>query len=212
MCCDEDKPGEPLSFAKFVSLLQQPPFEPCESELQFLTDAEYLKLFSETWRLYFRPVRQYLAHLMEDRETAADLTQKLFISLYYRRASFAPAYIYRAAKYTAYSEFRRRSREGRALRAFWRGIKPDRRVKAKEVEASDPHLLPDAVLIERAREEALRRAVEILPEPFRVPLRLFAESKTYRQIMTITQTNEGTVKSRICRGKALLRRKLRGYL
>ena len=209
MCCD-DAPEASLTFAHFVSLLQKPPFEPCVSELEFLTDTEYNIVFAETWRRYFRPVRQYLAHLTEDRELAADLTQKVFTSLYYARASFEPAYIYRSAKNAAYSEFRRLKREGRALRAYWKGIRLDKR--GDEVDAPDPQPLQDVVLIERRREEALRRALERLPEHFRTPLALFAEGKTYRQIMKITQTNIGTVKSRICRGKALLRRRLHAYL
>jgi DNA-directed RNA polymerase specialized sigma24 family protein len=52
----------------------------------------------------------------------------------------------------------------------------------------------------------------MLPEHFRVPLALLAEGKSYMEITEITQINEGTVKSRICRGKVILRRKLRVYL
>jgi RNA polymerase sigma-70 factor (ECF subfamily) len=212
MCDLEDSPGVPLSFAQFVTLLQQPPFEPCESELQFLTPTEYNNTFAETWRRYFRPIRLYIAHLMEDREIAADLTQKVFISLYYAKASFEPPYIYRAAKNAAMSEFRRRNRESRALRAYWRGIRPDKRGKSKELEATDKRPLQDEALMERAREEAVRTAVDGLPEHFRVPLTLLAAGKSYKQIIEITQANEGTVKSRICRGKVILRRRLRAYL
>ena len=61
----------------------------------------------------------------------------------------------------------------------------------------------------RARSQ---RAIDRLPENFRVPLGLLAAGKSYKQIIAITQANEGTVKSRICRGKVILRRKLRAYL
>ncbi|MGH3147535.1 MAG: RNA polymerase sigma factor [Rubrobacter sp.] len=60
-------------------------------------------------------------------------------------------------------------------------------------------------LSERQREAALKRAVEWLPEKFRAPLVLFAGGHSYRRITEITQANEGTVKSRICRGKSSLR-------
>jgi RNA polymerase sigma factor (sigma-70 family) len=211
MCSHENSTGLPLSFPELVTFLRQPPFEPCESELEFLTPIEYNNTFAETWRRYFRPVRLYIAHLMEDREIAADLTQKVFISLYYARASFELSYIYRAAKNAAMSEFRRRNRESRALRAYWRGIRPSRS-KVNELELIDIRPLQDAALIESAREEAARRAVDRLPEHFRVPLTLLAAGKSYKQIIEITQTNEGTVKSRICRGKVILRRRLRTYL
>lgn len=212
MCDHEDNSGVPVSFAQLVSLFQQPPFEPCQSELEFLSLADYNSLFAETWRRYFRPVRLYIAHVTEDRETAADLTQKVFISLYYAKASFEPAYIYRAAKNAAFDEFRRRNRESRILHAYWRGIRPDKRFKTQEVDTPDPQPLQDAALIERAREDAVRRAIDRLPENFRVPLGLLAAGKSYKQIIEITQVNEGTVKSRICRGKVILHRRLRVYL
>jgi DNA-directed RNA polymerase specialized sigma24 family protein len=98
------------------------------------------------------------------------------------------------------------------LYAHWAGIRLDREGKSKEIDAPDTRPLPDAELIERARAKAVRRTVERLPENFRVPLMLLAAGHSYRQITEITQANEGTVKSRICRGKAILRRRLRGYL
>src|SRR5215213_7498217 len=180
MCDYENVTGGPITFSQLVTLLQQPPFEPCESELQFLTDTEYNILFAETWRHYFRPVKQYIAHLMEDREIAADLTQKVFMSLYTARVSFDEAYVYRAAKNAAMSEFRRRGRESRALRAYWRGIKLNRSSKTGEVDAPHPQPLQDTALMEREREEAVGRAVERLPEYFRVPLILLAQGKRYR--------------------------------
>jgi DNA-directed RNA polymerase specialized sigma24 family protein len=64
----------------------------------------------------------------------------------------------------------------------------------------------------RAHEAALRRAIERLPEKYRVPLMLYADGKSYGQIREIARTKEGMVKSRIRRGKAILRRRLRGYL
>lgn len=164
MCCD-DSSGVPLSFSQLVGLLQQPPFEPCESELEFLTLAEYNALFAETWNRYFRPIRFYIAHIMEDREVAADLAQKVFISLYTARASFERPYIYRAAKNAAFDELRRRNREIRALRRYWRGLNLYRS-SPEELDAPDPQPLQDTMLIERRREAALSLAVERLPEIF----------------------------------------------
>jgi DNA-directed RNA polymerase specialized sigma24 family protein len=63
-----------------------------------------------------------------------------------------------------------------------------------------------------AGEEALRTAMYNLPETFRVPLLLFVAGSSYRQIAKDAQIKVGTVKSRICRAKALLRRRLRIYL
>jgi DNA-directed RNA polymerase specialized sigma24 family protein len=70
----------------------------------------------------------------------------------------------------------------------------------------------DAEQIERTREEALMREVERLPEKFRKPFLMYANGESYGQIMEITRANEGTVRARICRGKMLMRRRLRDYL
>jgi RNA polymerase sigma factor (sigma-70 family) len=213
MCCDEDK--QAFSFYDLLWLFEQPPFEPCQSELEFLTQAEYDTTFAIVWKRYFRQIRFYIAHIIEDREVearevAADLTQKLFINLYYAKATFDPSYIYRAARNAAYGELRRRGREIQALRRYWRGIKLEKR--SEELDAPDPKPLQDESLIWQRREEALRVAIMRLPEKFCVPLILFAQGKSYKQIVKITEANEGTVKSRICRGKRLLRRKLHAYL
>jgi len=213
MCCDED--NQAFSFYDLLWLFQYPPFEPCQSELEFLTQAEYDNTFAVVWKRYFRQIRLYITRILEDKEVyasevAAGLTQKLFINLYYAKATFDPSYIYRAAKNAAYGELRRRGREIRALRRYWRGIKPDKR--SEELDAPDPKPLQDDLLFWKRREEALRVAVKYLPEKFRTPLVLFAQGKSYKQIMKITDANEGTVKSRICRGKKLLHRKLHAYL
>lgn len=100
MCDHEDNSGAPLSFSRFVSLLQQPPFELCESELEFLTPDEYEAAFNEAWQLYFRPVTYHIAGITRDYDNAVDLAQEVFANVYKTRSSFEKAYIYRAAKRT----------------------------------------------------------------------------------------------------------------
>lgn len=81
-----------------------------------------------------------------------------------------------------------------------------------QLDALDPRPLPDAELLERIREEALETEVGRLHEPFRTPLLLYVEGHSDQEIAESTQTVGGTGKSRICRGKAILRRRLRAYL
>lgn len=85
-----------------------------------------------------------------------------------------------------------------------------RRIKASE--ALDTHPLQDAELLERARAEAVRTAVERLPEKFREVLVLYAAGNSYAEITEVTGTNANTARSRVCRAKSILRRKLRRYL
>ena len=56
------------------------------------------------------------------------------------------------------------------------------------------------------------RAITTLPEKYRAPLVLRdVAGKTYEEIAGILETNEGTIKSRISRGRNLLREKLKKY-
>jgi DNA-directed RNA polymerase specialized sigma24 family protein len=65
----------------------------------------------------------------------------------------------------------------------------------------DASPLKDEELLRRKREEAFTCAIELLEEKFRVSLLLFAAGKSYGQIAEVTQTKEGTVKTRICWGR-----------
>jgi RNA polymerase sigma factor, sigma-70 family len=214
MCCDEDAPEVPLSFAEFVILLQRPPFEPCVSELEFLTRDEYQNAFDEIMRLYRRPIIYYIAHLTSDFSNAPDIAHDVFLNIYKARSSFHPSYIYRAARNAAYSDLRHRNVETRFLRSLWPGVRrrSEWEKSKSEINTPDTRPLQDEALMKRAREEATKQAVERLPEHFRVPLLLFVKGESYRQIAKSAQLKVGTVKSRICRGKALLRRRLRDYL
>jgi RNA polymerase sigma-70 factor (ECF subfamily) len=212
MCDHKDNPGLPLTFDQFAEFLREPPFEPCESELQFLSPVEYQRVFVEAMQRYYYKVMGHIAHIIKDRDRAADLTQEVFINLLKARSSFDAAYIYRAAKNRAFNDLRQTLRR-RVVETRWAGI--NMRYERKglhEFEAADTRPPQDAELFERARAEATRNAVDRLPEKFREPLVLFAAGKSYKQIIRITGLNMGTVKSRICRGKSLLRRRLRAYL
>lgn len=196
-----------LTFAQLVSLLGQPPFEPCESELDFLTDAEYEEEFKEVHRFYHPKIARYMARITDDPGVAEELAQEVLNNIYRARVSFERAYIYRAAKNAALKELERTQRR-RILESRWAGVRRygDRGERKGRRPAPDPELLM------RTREEAVRRAIVRLPEMFRVPLLLYADGKSYEQIMEITGATEGAVRSRICRGKSILRRRLRVYL
>jgi DNA-directed RNA polymerase specialized sigma24 family protein len=127
MCSDNG--GLPLSFSELVIFLQQPPFEPCDRELDFLDPNEYDKSFTEIVNRYSRPITGVIVRITQDPASASELAQDVFINLYKARISFAPSYIYRAAKNAAYSELRRRKRESNALYAHSRGIKLDKKSK-----------------------------------------------------------------------------------
>ena len=212
MCDHEDGLGLPLTFARFVEFLREPPHEPCESELQYLSPVEYEQAFTEAVRAYYHKVRRYVARIMNNHDLTTDVAQVVFLNLYRARASFDRAYIYGAARNTAFSAMLKTKRR-RAIETRWAGLQMRYERKGlHEFEAADTKPPQDVELFERARAEAARNAVDRLPEKFREPLVLFAAGRSYREITQITGAHEGTVKSRICRGKSILRRRLHRYL
>ncbi len=169
MCNHPDTSGLPLTFGQFVAFLREPPHEPCESELKYLTDAEYEEAFDEAEQLHRRAVVGYIARIVRDYDKARDLAQEVFMNVYRVRSSLEKAYIFRAARNTAVGALHRTRRRS-ILEARWAGI---RRYGDK-----GPRMVrrpaPSAEYLERTRGEAFRRAVERLPGRLRTPLLLYA--------------------------------------
>jgi DNA-directed RNA polymerase specialized sigma24 family protein len=153
----------PLTFDQFLRLLDEPPLEPCESELKYLSKARSVARFHKAWRSWYRSVTYLIASITHDYSAAPELAQEVFFSVYQRRVSLAKAYIYRAARYAAYSELRRRSRDSRALAVLQAGVTVHRG-KSQKVEAQDTRPLPDAELMERARELEIDEALRAVEE------------------------------------------------
>ena len=68
-------------------------------------------------------------------------------------------------------------------------------------------------MIDDERDRVIARAIATLPPKYRVPVILRdIEGRTYEEIATILELGLGTTKSRISRGRGLLKDKLKGYL
>lgn len=153
------KEGGQLSFSQFASLLERPPFEPCESELEFLTDEEYERYFTQIMRVYFRHIRNHIAYIIGDSDAAPDIAQEVFLNLYKARASFDAAYIYHSAKNAAYGELRRRTRQKKILYALRIRVNPDDYRRPIEVDPPDAKPLQDTTLFEQEREQAVKGGI-----------------------------------------------------
>jgi RNA polymerase sigma-70 factor (ECF subfamily) len=70
---------------------------------------------------------------------------------------------------------------------------------------------PEQALLRQGEVDAVRGAIDALPEPFRETIILRElEELSYREVAQITGTPIGTVMSRLARGRELLARRLRG--
>ncbi|MBA3441816.1 MAG: sigma-70 family RNA polymerase sigma factor [Pyrinomonadaceae bacterium] len=173
--------------------------------------------FAELIKRYRNQITNYIYRMLDDYETAVDLAQETFLRVYlaaerYQTNYAFSTYIYRIATNLAISELRRRKRRRLiSLTGFFQfGEKTG---SVTELDPADTRPLQDATLVENERSAAVARAIATLPEKYRAPLVLRdVEGRSYEEVARILSLSEGTVKSRINRGRAFLRDKLRIYL
>lgn len=154
------------------------------------------------WRRVFNIAYKFVARFDE----AEDLTQEIFVKLfralptYDRRASFE-TWLTRVSRNLCIDHYRRRRREEER---FTVEFDPDA-IELEELVSG-----PDATLEQREEVAIVRRALAKLPPTYReaVALRDIHEM-SYEQIAERLQLAEGTVKSRINRGRKELARHLR---
>ena len=164
---------------------------------------------------YRSPITNYLYRFLNDYEEAVDLAQETFVRVYfaldrYHTQYAFSTYIYRIATNLAISEIRRRKRR-RILSLT--GLFQTSDDGTAEFQPPDKRALPDAEMVDDERSEMIARAIAALPEKYRVPVILRdVEGKTYDEIAEIMQLGLGTTKSRISRGRGLLKEKLQHYL
>jgi RNA polymerase sigma-70 factor (ECF subfamily) len=171
--------------------------------------------FGEIMGRYRSPITNYLYRFLNDYEEAVDLAQETFVRVYfaldrYHTQYAFSTYIYRIATNLAISEIRRRKRR-RILSLT--GLFQTSDDGTAEFQPPDKRALPDAEMVDDERSEMIARAIAALPEKYRVPVILRdVEGKTYDEIAEIMQLGLGTTKSRISRGRGLLKEKLQHYL
>jgi len=160
--------------------------------------------FGDLVERYKHAVVNYLTHMARDRDRAEELAQEAFLRLYQKSSQYQErgqlrAYVLRIATNLLRSQERRSAR--------WRVLRG--RVAVDEA-APDPSPQREALSSEATQQVA--RALESLPSRFRAPLVLREiEGLSYREIATTLRCREGTVKSRINRGREQLRVLLAPY-
>jgi RNA polymerase sigma-70 factor (ECF subfamily) len=146
----------------------------------------------------------YLTHLAGDRDRAEEFAQEAFLRLYQsagrydEREKLAP-YLYRIATNLVRSDFRRLRR--------WRLLQPW--IRPDEASATEG---PGRRLFETEIQTMVRAALDALPMTYRAPLVLREiEGWSYQEIGAALGCRDGTVKSRIARGREKLRELLAPY-
>lgn len=170
--------------------------------------------FGQIISRYRSPITNYLYRFLNDYEEAVDLAQETFVRVYfaldrYHTGYAFSTYIYRIATNLAISELRRRKR--RRLLSLTGLFQSDEDGEV-EFQLADARQLQDLDLVEDERSEVIARAIASLPEKYRVAVVLRdVDGRSYEEIAEIMDLGLGTTKSRISRGRGLLKDKLESY-
>lgn len=149
--------------------------------------------------------------LTRDRTDAEDLVQETYLRAFRGFAGFQEgtnlkAWLYRILTNSFINTYRKKQREPQTVEG------PDDidewylfdRLGAQSAERS-----AESEVLERIPDEAVKAALESLPENFRIPVLLAdVEGFSYKEIAEIMDTPMGTVMSRLHRGRKALQRAL----
>ncbi len=184
--------------------------------MESVSDAELMaevrrgdrEAFAELINRHKDTLVNYLHRLAGCRDKAEDFAQEAFLRLfqsssrYHEQGRLVP-YLYRIATNLARSEDRKVRRWRFLSSAFsYNGHQPERAERG-----------PQSQLLEKEVKEQVNEALAALPPHYRAPLVLREiEGWSYQDIAKAVGCREGTVKSRINRGRSQLREILQPYL
>ena len=170
--------------------------------------------FDQLVTRYSSDIYGLLVRLTEDPEEAKDLTQETFLRALRNISGF------RGEADIKTWLFRIAINESRNRHRWWKRRRRDMTVSLEaesetlglnERIASPSSENPETAAINHERGQALHKALKELPQNYReVVILRDIEGLTYEEIAGALQTNVGTIKSRIARGREELRRKLKG--
>jgi RNA polymerase sigma-70 factor (ECF subfamily) len=168
--------------------------------------------FTYLLAVYQNPVFNLISHIVEDGTDAADVLQEVFIKIFkgikrFHGWSSLKTWIYRIAVHEALNHrrgwLRRHVREPISVE----DSQDDSVMAFSEAQAQVE--TPYEALEQSERQELLRRALSSLAQPYRTVVVLREiEGLSYDEIAQVLALSEGTVKSRLMRGRGLLREKL----
>jgi RNA polymerase sigma-70 factor (ECF subfamily) len=166
--------------------------------------------FNALIRLYEGRVYNLCYRMLGDADSAADATQDAFLSAFrnlknFRGGSFR-SWMLRIATNTCYDVLRARKRRP----SVSLDIDPDDEDDSSPLQIADKAESPDDFALRRELAAAIQHGLASLPEDQRAVLILSdIQGLAYEEIAQITNTNLGTVKSRLSRGRARLRNVLK---
>ena len=181
-----------------------------ESTLEGLNSQVDLS-FEELFERYSSMVYSLVFHILGDREEALDVSQEVFLTVYrkidtFRGESSLKTWIYSIAARRAANRFR-----------WWNRLRRKGTVSLEEHLSKSPNSelfynlksedqSPEDALLSKERRARIERLLDILPLQQRMAVVMRdIEGLSYDEIAQSLQISLGTVKSRIARGREMLK-------
>lgn len=174
-----------------------------ESRLTTLQDTDGEAFMELLFRSFYQPLGNVIYRVVQDRATAEDLLQDLFLKVWNNRAALVitttyKAYLYRAAMNTALHYLQKHKRQ-----VAW----DDARVPEPSRDATNEYLAGEEA------ELAVAGALEALPPQCRAVFVMSREEgMSYRQIAEALNVAPKTVENQMGKALRLLRERLSGFL
>jgi RNA polymerase sigma-70 factor (ECF subfamily) len=172
--------------------------------------------FEALVKRYQRNVYGLLYKLAPDWPDSSDMAQEVFIRIWRSIATLRNPHAFRSwlnqlVTNLFYDELRKRPKH--ATISIDESLKSDDSEDNQTRDIADHSALPDELTQRRELSEAINSAIEQLPTQFRrvIVLREL-EGLSYDEIASITESEIGTVKSRIARARAKVQCMLEGYM
>lgn len=162
---------------------------------------------------FHQPIYSLLARTLHDRADAADLTQEVFVKVFrgvghFHGESSLRTWIYRIALHEASNQRRwwmRHKQQEVPIEQEITDGGSGAPLRLKEM-LVDPGASPFEMAMHAENRARIEAALSRVPEPFRTTLVLRdIEGFVYEEVAEIQGVNLGTVKSRLVRGRALLK-------
>jgi len=159
--------------------------------------------FEQLYQTHSQMVYWAAYGVCKNHDTAAETMQAVFVRVLENLDQFqdmsdaqCKAWLYRVAV----------NRSIDTLRKFRRETIAD---DAGMQETVDESLLPEAAALQKEQQQLVRTLVEQLPDKYREPIMLYYfANMNYTDIAQLLGMSEGTLKSRMARGRAILAKQL----
>ncbi len=186
-----------------------------DSELLAELRAGSEQAFASLLATFERPIYNFLCRLLEDPEDAPDVTQEVFLKVFRNISGFKgeatlKTWIFKIA----FSEILNRLRWWkRRYRFATVSLDDNGNENGNGFHVADKGPTPEQILHSKERENAIQQALEKLSSDHRSIIVLRdVEGFSYNEIADVLGVSVGTVKSRLARARADLKKSLMRYL